>query len=407
MGVTPMPHRGVRGAARVYLVSGFGDIARPRYDASVVVPHWPDLGGWGDAALGRAVAPEWAVPRAPVPAPPRRVRRLQAVEGPCPDALPAGSRPAGGPLFVGGGSLTYVCAACDRVLCDGIHDGDLDGLLLRCTCGVVGRVSTSARAIPLPAAPVRPEVARMAAPLPPRVESVTATAVSTPTPTEIVTATASAASPSARTKPKAPARPRRPRRLKNPTAEQILPMPRATPQLVEEWQARLAHGDASVAQVLAPCLLAEVSELSRELASAQRELARLGLELTLSAAASARQLRDEIAQRAGVDRLGEGRARVPLQKRKRAGSEGAAGHEGDAGGELRSRQLDFLEKLDPVDVGHLQIEQQGVPGLARLDPPKRVRRRRESRDVVVPLEDAAVGSNQDLLVVDDEHAAAS
>ncbi|HEX8909740.1 MAG TPA: hypothetical protein VF805_11095, partial [Anaeromyxobacteraceae bacterium] len=161
-------------------------------------------------------------------------------------------------------------------------------------------------------------------------------------------------------------------------------MPRATPDLVGEWGGRLAQGDASVAQVLAPSLLAEVGELLHDLTSARSELARLRIQLGLGAGPSAGESRDELAQRPGVDRLGERGAGVPLEKRKRSRRERAPRHEGDARDELRSGQLDFLEKLDPVDVRHLEVEEEGVPALARLEAPQRLGGGGEDRDLVVP-----------------------
>ena len=68
--------------------------------------------------------------------------RMEIVPGPCPEALPIGETTTG-PLFVGDGHLNYVCANCFAVLCQGIAPGDLEGIVLRCSCGAINRVPRS------------------------------------------------------------------------------------------------------------------------------------------------------------------------------------------------------------------------------------------------------------------------
>jgi len=69
----------------------------------------------------------------------RPCRRLEAVVGPSPDAIPM-QPSAIWPVIVGEGGINYLCHRCARVLCDGIAVGDLVGLEIRCACGAVGRV---------------------------------------------------------------------------------------------------------------------------------------------------------------------------------------------------------------------------------------------------------------------------
>jgi hypothetical protein len=45
-----------------------------------------------------------------------------------------------GPLFVGDGSVNYVCPRCFAIQCEGIAPGDLAGVSIRCMCGAVGCV---------------------------------------------------------------------------------------------------------------------------------------------------------------------------------------------------------------------------------------------------------------------------
>src|SRR6266568_2213348 len=353
----------------------------------VVVPHWPDPAAWNDAALGRALAPP--MPQKLGAARPERIERLRPIHGACPEALPTLARSAEGPLLVGAGSLRYLCWQCDRVLCDGTHPGDLAGLILRCRCGAVGRVEAilstgfEREQRPFPWTLPRPPL--------PRMEPVARVSAS-PLPAD------AAAPASDMSKP--PPRGEQPPSV-NPGRAQVMPVPRLTPDVFGDWEARLATGDASVAQVLAPCLLAEVAQLSTELARAERQLARLA-----AVASAGDQARDELAQRLGIDGLRQGRAGVPLQKRKRSRRERSAGDERDASGELRPRQLDLLEELDPVQLGHLQVEEHGVPALTRLDSTQGLGGGDQGGHVVVPLEQPPVCPHEDLLVVDDEHAAA-
>ena len=363
----------------------------------MVVSPWPDLAAWSDAALGRALA--FPVPQRPGSAGPERIERLRPVHGECPEALPTLARSAEGPLLVGGGSLRYLCWQCDRVLCDGIHPGDLAGLLLRCRCGAVGRVEAILSAVEKAGPPWPRDLPRAPLPLAPLQRGAAAfRAGPWQPPANDVPAPPASALP--QVLPSSPADEQS--RGVNPGRAEVMPVPRLTPDVVGDWQARLATGDASVAQALAPCLLAEVAQLSAELAKAELELARFSL-----GSSAGDQARDERAQRLGVDGFRKGRAGVPLEKRKRSRRERAAGDERDASGQLRPRQLELLEKLHPIELGHLQIEEDGVPALARLDAAQGLGGGAEGGDVVVPLEQPPVRSHQGLLVVDDEHAAAS
>jgi len=69
----------------------------------------------------------------------RRMVRLELVPGPREDALPVEGEPTG-PVFLGDGELDYVCASCFTLVCAGISQGDLAGILVRCACGSVNRV---------------------------------------------------------------------------------------------------------------------------------------------------------------------------------------------------------------------------------------------------------------------------
>ena len=68
---------------------------------------------------------------------------LDAVERPCPDAIPLEPPTLPRPFISGEGPIDYRCARCFCVLAAGIAPRDLVGLVLRCGCGELGRVPPS------------------------------------------------------------------------------------------------------------------------------------------------------------------------------------------------------------------------------------------------------------------------
>jgi hypothetical protein len=44
------------------------------------------------------------------------------------------------PLFMGEGDIDYSCARCHQVVCEGMSDGELAGVVVRCSCGAVNSI---------------------------------------------------------------------------------------------------------------------------------------------------------------------------------------------------------------------------------------------------------------------------
>jgi hypothetical protein len=70
----------------------------------------------------------------------REMVLLEAAPESARDAVPVLYTRVNVPLFVGDGEIDYACRACDALVCEGIAPGDLAGVVVRCSCGTIGRV---------------------------------------------------------------------------------------------------------------------------------------------------------------------------------------------------------------------------------------------------------------------------